>query len=245
MIDLRLCEEVFEKTVSPQLSVTPPARFAAGIRVVVAISGGSALGKSCFAQTFARCLRSRGLTCTHVELDGFLLDRNARRKLGISGYDPAATKFDALREVLDFMIFAGKRVELPWYNHEVGLVTSTTACNPSEVILLDGTVAMNPVVAGRYATTQVFFYAPAAVRRALREWVDREKRGYSAGFPGNDPAEERDYQSWIEPQAAQADLIIRVKSHGTYEIATCVRGENPILDSSNLPRSSVRYPEKS
>lgn len=217
MNDLRLCEEVFGRVVSRQLAVAPPARFATGIRVVVAISGGSALGKSCFGETFVRWLRSRDVSCTHVELDGFLYDREARRQLGISGYDPAATRFAALREALDRVIFAGESVELPWYNHEVGRVTKVVWCEPSQVILLEGTVAMNPVVARPYATTQVFFYAPSAVRRTLRERVDREKRGHTTASPAIDPAEERDYLCWIEPQAAEADLIVRVKSHGTYE----------------------------
>jgi uridine kinase len=217
MNKLRLCEEVFGRVVSWQLASPPPTRFAANIRVVVAISGGSALGKSCFGETFARWLRLKEVSCTHVELDGFLYDREARRQLGISGYDPAATRFTALQETLDRMIFAGQRVELPWYNHEVGRVTRMVWCEPSQVILLDGTVAMNPVVAQRYATTQVFFYATSVVRRALRERVDREKRGHTTAPPAIDPAEERDYLCWIEPQAAEADLIVLVESHGTYE----------------------------
>jgi uridine kinase len=217
MNDLRLCEEIFSRIVAWRLEVAPPLRFARGIRVVVAISGGSALGKSFFGQTFAQWLRSKEISCAHVELDGFLCDRKARRQLGISGYDPAATQFAALREVLDRMVFAGESVKLPWYNHEVGRVTRMVSRELSQVILLDGTVAMNPVIGQRYATAQVFFYAPSAARRTLRERVDREKRGHTTASAADDPAEERDYLRWIESQAGEADLIVRVKSHGTYE----------------------------
>jgi len=97
-------------------------------------------------------------------------------------------------------------------------VTGAVSHEPSQVILLDGTVAMNPVIARRYAAAQVFFYAPSGVRRALRTRVDREKRGHATASVADDPAEERDYLRWIESQAGEADLIVHVKSHGTYEL---------------------------
>lgn len=55
-----------------------------GSTAVIAVSGAAALGKTTFFRGLAEYIRFRGVSVGHVELDGFLLDRVARKETNLA-----------------------------------------------------------------------------------------------------------------------------------------------------------------
>ena len=178
---------------------------------VFAVSGAAALGKTTFCKNLAVFLNDNGVKTEHLPLDGFMLDRPTRQKRNLSGYDPQSTDILLLTNTMKELIYNGKEVELPLYDHQTGNHAGFKPISPCRVIILDGIMSLHYEIRQIFTNFNIFFYADDLVMRGLRLLVDLNERGYSV-FQALAHSDEEfvSYNKWIYHQISFANLLISV-----------------------------------
>ncbi|MGD8993244.1 MAG: hypothetical protein PVI00_17430 [Desulfobacterales bacterium] len=203
---------------------TPPLeRYCTETAYVLAISGAAASGKTMFCRHMVDFLADRGVSAVHVPLDGYLLDRKIRERRGLSGYDPQSSKISKMIAQMKTLIYEGKFIDLPVYNHMTGTHDFPLRIQHARVILLDGIMSMQYEIRERFPNLNIFFTSEDIVIRGLRLLVDMEERGYSV-FEALKHSDEEfiSYNKWISPQIIFADLKIWVDKNRELSISYSV-----------------------
>ncbi len=201
---------ILEKYLSPKKT---PRRveYAKGTNFVLAVSGAAASGKTTFCKGMVDYLRNQDLNAVHVPLDGYLLDRETRNKQKLSGYDPKSSDIPRMIDHMKTLIYAGKSIDLPIYDHKKGNHRLSRCIEPAEVIILDGIMSLQFEMRERFPNLNIFFASKDIVIRGLRLLVDMKERGYSV-FQALAHSDEEFvyYNKWIHPQITFAHLKIWV-----------------------------------
>jgi len=178
---------------------------------VFAVSGAAALGKTTFCKNLAIFLNDKGIKTEHIPLDGFMLDRPTRQKKDLSGYDPQSTDVPLLINTMKELIYDGKKVELPLYDHQTGKHAGFKPISPCNVIILDGIMSLHYEIREIFTNFNIFFYAEDLIMRGLRLLVDLNERGYTV-FEALAHSDEEfaSYNKWIYHQISFANLHISV-----------------------------------
>ncbi|MBW2670612.1 MAG: hypothetical protein JRD87_12155 [Deltaproteobacteria bacterium] len=177
----------------------------------MAVSGAAASGKTTFCKGMIEYLGKKGLSGVHVPLDGYLLDRETRDKQKLSGYDPKSSDIPRMIDHMKTLIYTGKSIDLPIYDHKSGNHRLSRLIKPAGVIILDGIMSLQFEMRKRFPNLNIFFTSEDIVIRGLRLLVDMEERGYSV-FQALAHSDEEFvfYNKWIYPQITFAHLIIWV-----------------------------------
>jgi uridine kinase len=189
--------------------------YADGVQWVIAVSGAAALGKTTLCEVLQGAATSCDLTATHVELDGFMMERAQRKAADLRGYDERATDWDKLRPALANLIFRGVTTWFPRYDHSTGQRIAMDEKRPSALVILDGITSLERTVAAAFPNISVFLRSDRQTRRRLRQSVDSE-RGHAGLLPADDSREEEAYRVFIAPQERRADFVVSVLDHGRY-----------------------------
>jgi phosphoribulokinase len=201
---------IFENFLTPEK--TPPlAQYASETAYVLAVSGAAASGKTMFCRHMVDFLADRGVSAVHVPLDGYLLERKIRDKRGLSGYDPRSSDMTQMIAQMKTLIYEGKSIDLPVYNHQTGTHDPPRRIQHARTIILDGIMSMQSEMRKRFPNLNIFFTSEDIIIRGLRFLVDMEERGYTV-FQALKHSDEEfiSYNKWISPQIKYADLKIRV-----------------------------------
>jgi phosphoribulokinase len=174
-------------------------------------SGAAASGKTMFCKGMVEYLKKKGLSAVHVPLDGYLIDRETRNKQNLSGYDPKASDLSRMIDHMKTLIYAGKSIDLPIYDHKSGNHRLSRRIEPAGVIILDRIMSLQFEIRERFPNLNIFFTSKDIVIRGLRLLVDMEERGYSV-FQALAHSDEEFvfYNKWIYPQITFAHLKIWV-----------------------------------
>jgi phosphoribulokinase len=184
--------------------------------IFVGIGGDSGSGKSTLTAVFYELLGSERITSVCLD-DYHSLDRRERALIGVTPLNPRANNFALMEEQL-WALKRGERIVKPVYDHADGTFKAPERVEPSEVVIIQG---LHP------------FLLPG-IREAfdLKVWLDPEpelrirwklqrdiaKRGYNeAQVLAEIEARRPDAEVHIEPQRAQADLVVRFSSPGAYD----------------------------
>ena len=154
-------------------------KYALIIDFVFAVSGAAASGKTAFCKNLERYLNDRQINTVHIPLDGFLLDRKTRRGRKLSGYNPESTDMPFLIETMKKLIYDGREINLPLYDHNTGKHSGFKLIGPGQVIILDGITSLHYEIRERFTNFNIFLYSDDLVMRGLRLLGDMEERGYS------------------------------------------------------------------
>jgi uridine kinase len=189
----------------------PNDRYGGDIRTVVAVSGAAALGKSHLCARLVDRLSEIGIQAQHIELDGYLLNREVRNKKRLSGYDPLSTDLSSLVSDMTFIIKKGKERPVPTYDHATGTHGDPKPVLPCRVIVLDGIASMHYEVRDAFTDFRVFLHAEELAMRSLRLHADVTGRGYSfyRALRQAD-SETRNYYTWIHHQIEYANVTLEV-----------------------------------
>ena len=181
------------------------------IDFVFAVSGAAALGKTTFCKNLAKFLNDNGIKTKHLPLDGFMLDRKTRRDRNLSGYDPQSTNIPLLIETMKALLYDGRKIELPLYDHKTGNHSGFKPISPCRVIILDGIMSLHYEIRELFTNFNIFFYADDLVMRGLRLLVDLKERSYSV-FEALAHSDEEfaSYNKWIYHQISFANIRISV-----------------------------------
>lgn len=203
-------QHILEKFLLPEK--TPrKEKYTHKTNYVLAVSGAAASGKTTFCKGMVEYLKKKGQSAVHVPLDGYLLDRETRNKKKLSGYDPKSSDIPRMIDDMKTLIYEGKSINLPIYDHKSGNHRLSRRIEPAEVIILDGIMSLQFEIRERFPNLNIFFTSDDIVIRSLRIMVDMEERGYSViQALANSDEEFVFYNKWIYPQITFAHIKIWV-----------------------------------
>jgi phosphoribulokinase len=179
--------------------------------IFVGIGGDSGSGKSTLASAFYDLLGAERITTVCLD-DYHSLDRRERALIGVTALNPRANNFALMEEQL-WALKRGEAIAKPVYDHQDGTFKASERVEPNEVVIVQG---LHP------------FLLPG-IREAfdLKVWLDPEtklrikwklqrdiaKRGYDESqVRAEIEARRADAEAHIQPQRAQADLVVRFSS---------------------------------
>ncbi|MCQ2337097.1 MAG: nucleoside kinase [Paludibacteraceae bacterium] len=227
---------------------------------VVLIAGPSSSGKTTFSKRLSVQLATSGVKPVPLSLDNYFVNRNMNPidengQLDFESlYSLDLEKFYADLEGL----IKGETVETPVYNFETGLRNEASVpmkLNDSEVLIIEGTHALNPELTKTLPQKALFKIFVSALNtmslndhiciaaddtRLLRRIIrDYKYRGYSA----EDtilrwPSVRRGEFKWIDPFMEEADEMFN--STLLFELAATSRQALPLL--MEVPHYSDAYP---
>lgn len=171
--------------------------------VIIGITGAGGAGKTTLATNIARWL---GESCLNVDLDDYLISRDERGRLELTGYHPAANRLKLAREHIE-QLRRGQAIDKPTYNHEQGTVESTANVAPREVMIFEGVTTLYPELNDLYSIA-IFIDAKEETQIKSRIERDVKTRGYTLDealtlFETLRPL----YSKYIEPTKAHAHLV--------------------------------------
>ena len=203
-------QTILEKFLTPE-KTQRKAQYAPGTDFVLAVSGAAASGKTSFCQGLVDYLAGQEFSAIHLPLDGYLLDRETRKRQNLSGYDPRSSDLPAMIDQMKAFIYEGRSINMPIYDHKNGNHQRPRHIEPTRVVILDGIMSLQHEMRERFPNLNIFFTSDDIVIRGLRLRVDMEERGYSV-FQALVHSDEEfvSYNKWIYPQITFAHLKIWV-----------------------------------
>ncbi len=186
-------------------------RYASGTDFVLAVSGAAASGKTTFCRGMVDFLAGQNISAVHVPLDGYLRGRDSRNREKLSGYDPQSSDLPKMIDQMKTLMFKGKSIDLPIYDHETGNHKLSRPIAPARVVILDGIMSLQYEMRERFPNLNIFFISDDIIIRGLRLLVDMEERGYSVYQALQHSDEEfLFYNKWIYPQITFSHVKIWV-----------------------------------
>ena len=174
---------------------------------LIGISGAGGAGKTTFAKNLCEFIGEEySLT---IDLDDYLISRQERGKLEVTGYNPVANKLHLEHNNLEDLKLRNK-IKKPKYNHRTGEILPEEEVKPKEIIIAEGATALYPELRELY-NLSFFLDAPNETQIKSRITRDVIERGYTldeaiALFHAVQP----DYKRFVEPTKAFADIIFHV-----------------------------------
>lgn len=176
---------------------------------VIGITGAGGAGKTTFGKNIEKYYGSAN--CVSIDLDDYLISREMRGKLEISGYHPKANKlFLARKNITD--IKNKKQISKPRYDHSAGQFLEDEIVEPRELIIVEGISTLYPELA---ELNDLSFFLNASEETQIRSRVERDvkTRGYTLEealtlYEVLKP----EYKKWIAPTMAKASVVFEVNA---------------------------------
>jgi phosphoribulokinase len=173
------------------------------------VAGDSGSGKTTFTEGI-RSIFGTDLVNTLTLDDYHRLDREGRRRQGLTALNPKANRIDQIEQDL-VRLKSGVPVEKPVYNHTTGVFDPPVIFHPQKILILEGLHTLfTPAL--RKCLDFTLFVDP--VKEVKTDWKilrDMKIRGYSRDAVIREITErEPDYQRYIAPQKEFADAVIGI-----------------------------------
>jgi len=176
----------------------------------IGVAGDSGSGKTTFTQGI-RDIFGSDLVSTITLDDYHRLDREGRRREGLTPLDPAANRLDLLEQHL-VMLRRGVPVEKPVYNHTTGTFDPPVIFRPKKILILEGLHTLFTPALRKYLDFTLFVDPDRDVKYDWKLRRDMAKRGYSQEAVLHEIAErEPAYEKYILPQKEYADAVIGIR----------------------------------
>ena len=173
------------------------------------VAGDSGSGKTTFTEGI-RNIFGKDLVSTITLDDYHSLDRNNRRKQGLTALNPKANRIDRLEQDL-IQLKHGVAVEKPVYNHTTGVFDPPVIFRPQKILILEGLHTLFTPTLRKYLDFTLFVDPTNEVKSDWKIRRDVKMRGYSPDAVIQKITErEPDYQHYIAPQKEFADAVIGI-----------------------------------
>lgn len=173
------------------------------------VAGDSGSGKTTFTEGI-RNIFGKDLVSTITLDDYHSLDRNNRRKQGLTALNPKANRIDRLEQDL-IQLKHGVAVEKPVYNHTTGVFDPPVIFRPQKILILEGLHTLFTPTLRKYLDFTLFVDPTNEVKSDWKIRRDVKMRGYSPDEVIQKITErEPDYQHYIAPQKEFADAVIGI-----------------------------------
>jgi phosphoribulokinase len=185
--------------------------------LIVGITGAGGAGKTTFADNIVLYYGKEH--CATIDLDDYLISREERGTLGLTGYHPQANNLSLARDNILELINC-KDIQKPTYNHVTGKSGETQIVNSRPLIIIEGVTTLYPELAD---LINISFYLDALESTQIQSRIERDvnKRGYTLQqaltlFEALKP----DYKKYIEPGKKLASVVFEVGTDYVMRIET-------------------------
>jgi phosphoribulokinase len=175
----------------------------------IGVAGDSGSGKTTFTQG-VRDIFGSDLVATITLDDYHRLDREGRRREGLTALNPKANRIDRLEKDL-VLLRSGVPIEKPVYNHTTGTFDPPVIFRPKKILILEGLHTLFTPELRKYLDFTLFVDPAREVKYDWKLRRDMAKRGYSEeGVMREIAKREPEYEQYILPQKEYADAVIGV-----------------------------------
>ena len=187
---------------------------------VIAICGWADTGKSTLAGNLCQELRASGCDADRISTDAFLLDRETRNSLGITGYNPASLDASEMLKAISNLSCGGAYEYYPYDNRTGKRSAQMVRIDSLRVVVVEGIHALHVDLLPRLHF-KVFIDAEADVLAELRIQANMRKRGMGAEEAIRRVARElEDFKKFTAPAKQFADWVASVSRGYEYSIGT-------------------------
>ena len=173
------------------------------------VAGDSGSGKTTFTEGI-RSIFGTDLVNTLTLDDYHSLDREGRRRQGLTPLNPKANRIDQLEQDL-VRLKSGMPVEKPVYNHTTGVFEPPVIFHPQKILILEGLHTLFTPALRKCLDFTLFVDPTKEVKTDWKILRDMKIRGYSRNAVIREIAErEPDYERFIAPQKEFADAVIGI-----------------------------------
>jgi len=110
-------------------------------KACIGITGAGGAGKSTLAINLMTYFGKDNAVA--IDLDDYLINRNERGRLGLTGYQPRANKLDLARQHI-LSLKLGEPVQKPIYNHATGDNFGTECVESKPLLIFEGVTTLYP-----------------------------------------------------------------------------------------------------
>jgi phosphoribulokinase len=177
--------------------------------VIIGVAGDSGCGKSTFLRRLSDLFGEEFMTVICLD-DYHSLDRQGRKKAGVTALNPKANNFDLMYEQIK-ALKNGTAIDKPIYNHETGEIDPPERIEPNKVIVIEGLHPLYDERVRELLDFSVYLDISDEVKINWKIQRDMAERGHSyedvlASINSRKP----DFTAYIEPQKQHADVVIQV-----------------------------------
>jgi phosphoribulokinase len=177
--------------------------------VMIGVAGDSGCGKSTFLRRLSDLFGEEFMTVICLD-DYHSLDRQGRKKAGVTALNPKANNFDLMYEQIK-ALKNGSAIDKPIYNHETGEIDPPERIEPNKVIVIEGLHPLYDERVRELLDFSVYLDISDEVKINWKIQRDMAERGHSyedvlASINSRKP----DFTAYIEPQKQHADVVIQV-----------------------------------
>ena len=173
------------------------------------VAGDSGSGKTTFTEGI-RSIFGADLVSTITLDDYHGLDRDGRRKQGLTALNPRANRIDQIEKDL-VQLRRGMPIEKPVYNHITGVFDPPVIFRPQKILILEGLHTLFTPALRKNLDFTLFVDPSKEVKSDWKILRDVKTRGYSRDTVLQKIAErEPDYERYIAPQKEFADAVIGI-----------------------------------
>jgi len=186
--------------------------------LIIAVCGAADLGKTYLSTQLVEILRKLGLTSELLTLDSYMIKRAERIKQGISGYQPKAYNFLAIKE--DLIKFKNSEaIDFFQYDHSTGqLLFQTQTIYPCDILLIDGLHSMSDEFTS-LINFSIFLYTDDKLLKVIRHKADLKKRKQTIEFSNQNYSQEFvEYKKFVEPYKKLADAVLLLEKQWEYTL---------------------------
>ena len=216
--------------------------------VVLVIAGDSAAGKTTLTKGLVHALGEENVTAVCVD-DYHRYDREERRELPFTPLHPDCNYIDIMEQHLQ-LLATGQPILKPVYDHKTGTFGRPQFIEPRRFLVVEGLLPLHTKLARACADVSVFLDPPDSVRHNWKIRRDCTKRGYSAEqVLAELQRREADSRAFIQPQRANADIVVRFAPVQEATNGTASQPANGddvgTLSATLLLRPTVAHPDLS
>ena len=179
---------------------------------VIALTGASCLGKTVFANELAKYLNEHDAVTSVMSLDGYMKPRRFLEAHRLAGPCEEAHDLDSLRDVLISLIREKRDVEVPFFDHSLGIPSSDlmpVAYSP--VIVLEGMTAFSARIEDLVHLRIFMAGKHQWIAKKLRFLVSLEQRNRSINNSRTSAEREFSfYKNFLDEKRQLADIVITV-----------------------------------
>ena len=186
---------------------------------VVAICGAADLGKSHLACQLVAKLKDKAIPAVCVGLDSYLLPRDERSRLGLSGYDPKSHNLTSAKCDMERLL-SGQSIEYFEYLHDSGRRSERAIfIEAADCIVIEGLHSMHPSIA-TLVDFSIYIFTSEERLRNIRSATDLKKRKLSKMEASEHEASEMEsYYKYVHPYKAVCSVSIYLDQQWQYRLA--------------------------